>query len=74
MNCRHCEGDATENDPDEGDSFKCKDCGILGTVHLGDRDVSFGDYIEAVAFLYFEANDGEKCSWDGCEECREVSP
>lgn len=72
ISCRHCEGEATEGDDDdcmEGDVLKCASCGILGTVFQGDRDVSFGDYTEAVAYLGFDANDGERCSWDECEEC-----
>lgn len=74
IRCDHCEADATEDDDaNDGDSFKCASCGVLGMVQVGDRDVSFGDYTEAVAYLYFGASEGERCTWDGCEECREPS-
>lgn len=66
ISCRHCEGDATDHDVDEGDSFKCESCGILGTVYQTDGDNGAG---EAVAYLAFDRDVGEECSWDECEEC-----
>lgn len=64
--CRHCEAEATETSHPEGTSLTCETCGILGTVVLRDEDCEG----EAVAYLRFEANDGERCTLGDCEECR----
>lgn len=67
--CRHCSAEATltdENDV-EGASLKCATCAIPGKIVQLDAD-SEG---EAVAYLAFSPNDGERCNLDDCDECEE---